>query len=44
MYDTHQYTQVSEMITEILFHPPPFQFYTEISDSYHKNQRRLFSC
>jgi len=43
MHDKHQGSDLSEAAKEVLFHPPPYQFYTEKSDSYLTNQRRLFS-
>jgi len=42
MHDTHQGSEVSEIIRHP-FLPPQLQFYTEKSDSYLTNQRRLFS-
>jgi len=44
MHDTHQGSKVSEIIGQSFFTPPPYQFYTEKSDSYQRNQRRLFFC
>jgi len=44
MHDTHQGSKVSEIIMKSFFTPPPLQFYTEKSDSYLTNQRRLFFC
>jgi len=43
MHDKHQGSDLSEAGKEVLFHPPPNEFYTEKSDSYQRNQRRLFS-
>ncbi len=44
MHDTHQGSEVSEIIRKSSFYPPQLQFYTEKSDSYIINQRRLFFC
>jgi len=43
MHDKHQGSDLSEAAKEVLFYPPPHEFYTEKPDSYHKNLRRLFS-
>jgi len=43
MHDKHQGSDLSEAAKEVLFYPSN-EFYTEKSDSYHKNLRRLFSC
>ncbi len=43
MHDTHQGSKVSEIIRKSFF-TPQLQFYTEKSDSYLTNQRRLFFC
>jgi len=45
MHDKHQGSDLSGAGKEILFHfyPPPAEFYTEKSDSYQRNQRRMFS-